>query len=186
MKDYNLIVFSAPSGSGKTTLVKHILKLFPDFVFSISATTRPKREKETNGIEYYFLSEKEFEEKIKNNEFVEWERFYDYYYGTLKKLIEEKIEQNKVVIFELDVKGALNLKKIYSDSVLIFISPPNFETLEQRLIERATESKMDLQKRLERAKLEMSFKDKFDYIVINDNLEKAQKEVLEIIKKEIN
>ncbi|MBN2571257.1 MAG: guanylate kinase [Ignavibacteriales bacterium] len=185
MKSYKLIVFSAPSGSGKTTLVKYILNKFPDFVFSISATTRPKRENEENGVEYFFHSEKEFEEKIKNNEFIEWERFYDYYYGTLKSFIEEKIEQEKVVIFELDVKGALNFKKIYPDSVLVFISPPDFETLEKRLTERATESKIDLIKRLERAKLEMSFKDKFDYIIMNDNLEKAKKEIIEIIKKEI-
>lgn len=180
-----LFVFSAPSGTGKTTIVRSILEAFPDLVFSVSATTRKKRDTEIDGKDYFFISEKEFENKIKNNEFVEWEKFYDYYYGTLISFIEDKLVASKSIVLEVDVKGALNIKKNYPNSVLIFIMPPSFEELKSRLFNRKTESEEDFKKRIYRAEMELSYKDKFDYVVINDNLERAKKEVLDIIKKEI-
>lgn len=185
-KKGKIIAISSPSGGGKTSVIKRILKDFPEIVFSISATTRPKRSNEVNGADYYFITEKEFEERIKKNEFIEWERFYDYYYGTLKSFVVNNINSGKSVLFEVDVKGALSLKKIYSDSCLIFIDPPSFEELFKRLKRRRTESEEDLQKRIDRAKMELSYKHKFDYIFVNDDLEKLYKNVKSLIKKIIN
>jgi len=178
-----ILVFSAPSGAGKTTIVKEILKAFPRIVFSISATTRPKRETETNGVEYFFLSEKEFENRIKKEDFIEWEKFYDYYYGTLKSFIIENIENGKTVLLELDVKGALTIKRLYPYAHLIYISPPSFEELVKRLRQRNTESESDFQKRIERAIMELSLKDKFDFIIDNLELETAISEAKSLVNK---
>ena len=178
-----LLVFSAPSGAGKTTIVKKILKEFPQIIFSISATTRPKREAETNGIEYFFLTEPEFQEKIINDEFIEWEKFYDYYYGTLKSFITGNIEAGKPVLLELDVKGALTIKRLYPYAHLIYISPPSFEELVNRLRQRNTESESDFMKRIDRAKMELSLKDQFDYIIENDELDTAIEEAKSLVKK---
>jgi len=180
-----LFVFSAPSGSGKTTIVKEVLYSFPNFVFSISATTRKKRPNEKDGVDYFFITEKEFLERIEKNEFVEWEKFYDYYYGTLKSQIDDNIKNGRHTVFEVDVKGAISIKKYYPEAVLIFIAPPSIEELKQRLIKRNTETEEDLKKRIERAEMELSFKDKFDYVVSNSDLEFAKKEVKKIIEKEI-
>jgi len=180
-----LYVFSAPSGSGKTTIVRDVLKNYPGFVFSISATTRKRRDTEKEGIDYFFISEKEFNEKINTGEFVEWEKFYDYYYGTLKSLVDNNLANGISTVFEVDVKGALSIKNAYKNSVLIFIAPPSIEALKDRLIKRNTETNEDLKKRIERAEMELSFKDKFDYVVSNVNLEEAKKEVKNIIEKEI-
>ena len=176
-----ILAVSAPSGTGKTTIVKQILKDFPDLVFSISATTRSKRSEETNGKEYFFITEEEFKEKINNEEFVEWERFYDYYYGTYKSFLEENIQQGKSVLLEIDVYGALNVKKIYPGAKLIFIYPPSYDELVNRLMNRKTESEEDFRKRIERAKMELSLKDKFDYLVENKDLKKAILETKSII-----
>ena len=181
-----IIAVSSPSGGGKTSVVKKILKDFPDIIFSVSVTTRPKRSNEVDGVDYFFVSEKEFEKKIKNNEFIEWERFYDYYYGTLKNLVEDNIKIGKSVLFEIDVKGALSLKRIYPESFLIFIDPPSHEELVTRLKNRKTESESDLQKRIDRAKMELSFKKDFDYIFVNDELQKVYKSVKSLIKEIIN
>jgi len=181
-----IIVVSAPSGAGKTTIVKNILKEFPEIVFSISATTRKKRKGETNSVEYFFITEEEFLQKIRDDEFIEWEKFYDYYYGSLKSFVNENVEQGKCVLFEVDVKGALSIKRIYPDSILIYILPPSLEELTKRLKNRMTETEEDLQKRIARAEMELSLKDEFDNIVINDELEKAISEVKEIIKNKIN
>lgn len=178
-------MFSAPSGSGKTTIVKEVLNSFPNFVFSISATTRKKRPNEKDGVDYFFITEKEFLERIEKNEFVEWEKFYDYYYGTLKSQIDDNIKNGRHTVFEVDVKGAISIKKYYPEAVLIFIAPPSIEELKQRLIKRNTETEEDLKKRIERAEMELSFKDKFDYVVSNSDLEFAKKEVKKIIEKEI-
>jgi guanylate kinase len=178
-----LLVFSAPSGAGKTTIVKKILKEFPQIIFSISATTRPKREAETNGIEYFFLTEPEFQEKIINDEFIEWEKFYDYYYGTLKSFITGNIEAGKPVLLELDVKGALTIKRLYPYAHLIYISPPSFEELVNRLRQRNTESESDFMKRIDRAKMELSLKGQFDYIIENDELDTAIEEAKSLVKK---
>mgnify|MGYP005840204975 CR=1 FL=1 len=186
MKKNKLFVFSAPSGSGKTTIVREILKIFPELVFSISSTTRKKRKKEIDVKYYFFISEEEFEKKILNNEFIEWEKFYDYYYGTLVEFIESQLQNSKSVVLEVDVKGALSIKKSYPQSVLIFIMPPSLEELKKRLLQRQTESHEDFLKRIHRAEMELSYKDKFDYIIVNDSLERAKNEVVEIIKNEIN
>ena len=181
-----IIAISAPSGTGKTTIIKNILMKYPEIVFSISATTRPKRPGEKNGIEYYFVSETEFLNKIENKEFVEWEKFYDYYYGTFKSTIEENINSGKSILLEIDVKGALSLKNIYPEAHLIYIMPPSFEELVKRLSERRTENEIDFKKRIQRAEMELSHKDRFDYLVINKDLNKAIKETSELIKKILN
>ena len=154
-------------------------------MFSVSATTRKKRFYEEDGKDYFFISEKEFEEKIKNNEFIEWEKFYDYYYGTLRSYVEKNLKEGKSIVLEVDVKGALNIKKNFPEAVLIFILPPSIEELKKRLKNRKTETEEDFNKRIERAKMELSFKNKFDYNVVNENLESAEKEVFEIIENEL-
>lgn len=181
-----IIAVSSPSGGGKTSVVKRLLKDFPSIVFSVSVTTRPKRSNEVNGADYFFVSDEEFEKKIANDEFIEWERFYDYYYGTLKSFVDDNINIGKSVLFEVDVKGALSLKKIYPESILIFIDPPSYEELISRLKNRNTESESDLQKRIDRAKMELSFKKDFDYIFVNDELNKVYKSVKSLIKEIIN
>ena len=178
-----LIVFSAPSGAGKTTIVKKILKEFPQIIFSISATTRPKRDSETNGLEYFFLTESDFKEKIENDEFIEWEKFYDYYYGTLKSFITGNLEAEKPVLLELDVKGALTIKRLYPYAHLIYISPPSFDELVKRLRQRNTENESDFVKRVVRAKMELGLKDQFDYVIENAELETAIKESKSLVKK---
>ena len=181
-----IIAVSSPSGGGKTSVVKQILKDFPDIVFSVSVTTRPKRSNEVKGVDYFFVNDEEFEKKIKHDEFIEWERFYDYYYGTLKSFVDDNISIGKSVIFEVDVKGAVSLKKIYPESFLIFIDPPSYEELVIRLKNRKTESESDLQKRIDRAKMELSYKQDFDYIFVNDELQKVYKSVKSLIKEIIN
>jgi guanylate kinase len=178
-----VIAVSAPSGAGKTTIVKKILNLYPDIVFSVSAVTRPKRDNETNGVEYLFISEEEFKKKIENGEFVEWEKFYDYYYGTFKSSIDENINSGKSVLIEIDVKGALSIKRIYPDAHLIYIMPPSYDELVNRLRNRKTETEVDFQKRIERAEMELSRKEQFDYIIVNEKLDNAIEETTVLIKK---
>ncbi|MBZ0179571.1 MAG: guanylate kinase [Melioribacteraceae bacterium] len=185
MKKGKLLVFSAPSGTGKTTIVRNLLDENPDWIFSISATTREKRGSEIDGKDYFFISEDEFINKINAGEFVEWERFYDYYYGTLKKIIDDHLQNGKIIVFEVDVKGALKIKNTYPDAVLIFIAPPSIPELKDRLRRRKTESEEDLKKRFDRIDLELSYKDKFDFLVVNDDLESAIKKIKEIVKKVI-
>ena len=182
-KKGKIIVFSGPSGGGKTTIVKEILKNLPEIVFSISTTTRPRRKTEKDGVEYFFISEAEFLKKIENNEFIEWEKFYDYYYGTYKSFVEENIDFGKPVLLELDVKGALTIKRLYPYSHLIYISPPSFEELERRLRQRQTESESDFVKRIDRAKMELSLKGKFDDIIENIKLDAAIAEAKSLVKK---
>jgi len=178
-----LVVFSAASGAGKTTIVKEILKEFPQIIFSISATTRPRRENERDGIEYFFLTEAEFRKMIENDEFIEWEEFYDYYYGTQKSFINGNIDAGKPVLLELDVKGALTIKRLYPYAHLIYISPPSFEELVKRLKQRNTESESDFKKRIDRAKMELSLKDQFEYIIENKDLNTAITEAKSLVKK---
>jgi guanylate kinase len=184
-KRKQLIVLSAPSGAGKTTLARFLLSSFPDFKFSISATTRKPRENEVNGRDYFFLSTEEFKELISKNELVEYEHIFDNYYGTLKSQVEKSLRNGETIVFDIDVKGALSIKKLYpEESLLIFIAPPSVEVLKQRLIARGTESPEELEKRLKRIEMELSLKDKFDYVIVNDDLEKAKKELIEIVQKE--
>ena len=182
-KKGKIFVVSSPSGGGKTTIVRRILSEFPEIIFSVSATTRPKRPDEIDGVHYFFLTEDQFFEKIKNDEFIEWERFYDYYYGTLKTFVIDNIQNGKSVLLEIDVKGALSVKKIFPDAILIFIDVPSFEELVNRLKKRKTESETDLQKRIDRAKMELSYKDKFDYIFVNKDLEEVTSQIKSLIKE---
>jgi guanylate kinase len=183
-----LYVIAAPSGAGKTTIVNEILKKNPELVFSVSATTRSKRDNEIDGRDYFFFTKDEFIKKIGNNELVEYEILFNGdYYGTLKSFIEENLQKGKDMIFDIDVNGALNIKKIYPDkSQLIFIMPPDIETLKERLKKRATESPVEINERIKRVDLEIGKANDFDYIVLNDNLEKAVSEVQNIIKNFTN
>lgn len=187
-KKGKIFAISAPSGTGKTTIVKRMLEEIPDLVYSVSATTRKKRSNEEHGSDYFFITEKEFLDKIKNEEFVEWEKVYDYYYGTFKYFITQNVDVGKNIIAEVDVKGALSLKNIFPEAILIFISPPSLEELVDRLTKRRTETDSDLLKRIERAKMELSQTDKFDHLIINNDLEKALAEtkslILSIVNKE--
>ncbi|MBA4310621.1 MAG: guanylate kinase [Chlorobiaceae bacterium] len=178
-----VIVISAPSGTGKTTILNSVLKEFPEIVFSVSATTRAKRNSEKDGVDYYFISEEKFLKMISDNEFLEWEKFYDYYYGTFKKFVEDTIKKGSSVIIEVDVKGAISIKNNYPDASLIFIEPPSVEELINRLKNRNTESESDFNKRVNRAKMELNQKDKFDYFVFNENLEEAIVNLKSLINK---
>lgn len=179
-----LFVIAAPSGAGKTTIVNEILKIHPEFIFSVSATTRNKRKGETNGKDYYFFTKEEFLEKIEKNELVEYEILFNQdYYGTLKSFVDGNLQNGRNVIFDVDVKGALAIKSIYKEkAVLIFIMPPDIETLKERLKNRATESQNQINERIRRVDLEIGKANHFDYIVLNDNLKKAVSEVNNIIK----
>lgn len=168
------LIFSAPSGSGKTTIVRHLLNTNPDLGFSISASTRDRRGRtEENGKDYYFLTPQEFKEKIDRNEFIEWEEVYEgNFYGTLKSEIDRIWESGKNVIFDVDVKGGLNLKKYFGDKALaVFVKVPSVDVLKERLTDRGTESDESLSRRLFKAKFEMGFEDKFDTVLVNENLE---------------
>lgn len=170
-----LIIFSAPSGAGKTTIVHHILKVFPQIEFSVSACSRPKRAGETEGEDYYFLSVEEFRNKIQNNEFVEWQEVYkDNYYGTLKTEVERIWAKNHVVIFDVDVVGGLNLKNTYGANALsVFVKAPSIQHLEERLRKRETETQESIARRMAKAEKEMAYAEKFDAIVLNDNILRA-------------
>lgn len=173
------IIFSAPSGSGKTTIVKHLLKNNTDLGFSISASTRDKRGRsEEHGKDYYFLTPEEFKSKIDSNEFIEWEEVYaGNFYGTLKSEIQRIWDEGKNVIFDVDVKGGINLKKYFGDKALaVFVKVPSMEVLTERLKERGTESEESLSRRLFKAKFEMTFQDKFDVVLVNEDLQKSLNE----------
>ena len=186
MPEAKLIVISAPSGCGKTTIVREIFKRHPGLKFSVSATTRKQRNGEVNGRDYFFLSKEEFEKRIQHEDLVEWEKIYDNYYGTLKSEVDSALQAGTTMMFDIDVKGALNVKKKYpNDAVLIFIEPPSFEILRQRLVNRKTETEEVVRKRLERVPMELEKGKEFDFRVVNDKLEKAIDEVDTIIKKTI-
>ncbi len=184
-KKAKLIIISAPSGAGKTTLVKHIMKTLPNLAFSISATNRKPRYGEIDGKDYYFLTTDEFHRKIKEGAFVEWEEVYEnQFYGTLITEVERIRKLGKSVVFDVDVKGGLNIKKVYgNDALAIFIKPPSIEILKKRLQQRSTEDEKSLQKRLARTKLELAFAPKFDVVLVNDDLETAKNEVVYVVKK---
>ncbi len=178
------VIISAPSGAGKTTIVNHLLRKGLGLEFSISATTRAPRGKEENGKEYYFISVEDFWEKIRNNEFAEWQEVYSgQFYGTLKSEIERIWAGKKHVIFDVDVKGGINLKNIFGNKAIsIFIMPPSIRELEKRLLSRATDNRSKIKMRVEKAVQEMKLADNFDHIVINNNLEQAQNDVFEMVK----
>jgi guanylate kinase len=179
-----ILIFSAPSGSGKSTIINQLLQENLGLEFSISATSRPPRGKEQNGVEYYFLSTEEFREKIKNNEFVEYEEVYGgRFYGTLKSEITRIQSKGNIPVFDVDVVGGINIKKMYGEEAKsIFIMPPSIAVLRQRLEGRGTDTPEVIEERLQKAEWEISHQSEFDYIVVNDDLEKAIEEVRQIIK----
>jgi guanylate kinase len=176
-----IVIFSAPSGAGKTTIVRHLLKNFEQFGFSISACTRSQRPYEIDGKDYYFISLQEFQQKIKENAFVEWEEVYNgSFYGTLKMEVKRLLDLGKVVLFDVDVKGGIALKNYFDkDALSIFVAPPSLEILENRLRQRKTDSEESIQKRLEKCKYEMTFSTQFDVIlennILNDTLESVER-----------
>lgn len=183
-----LIIFSAPSGAGKSTLVQHLLQCGFGMEFSISATSRPPRGTEKNAVEYYFLTEDEFRQRIENKEFLEYEEVYPgKFYGTLRSEVNRITMQNKNVVFDVDVVGGLNIKQEYGDNALsIFIAPPTVEALRQRLIGRATDTEEMIEKRVSKAEFEMSFAHKFDVIIVNDDLQIAKSEAEKVISDFLN
>jgi guanylate kinase len=188
MPQNKAIIVSAPSGSGKTTIVKYLLSNISQLKFSISATSRQKRDNEQDGVDYYFLSHHDFVEKIEHDEFVEWEEVYDgSYYGTLKSEVSRIWDEGHYIIFDVDVQGAIHLKKYFRDKGLsLFIRVKDQKVLEKRLRQRGTENEHDLRKRIKKATSEMKFESKFDRIIVNDSLEIAQKESEKVVRSFLN
>ena len=179
-----LVIFSAPSGAGKTTIVRQLLTEISKLEFSVSVASRPKRPNEIDGKDYYFIPVDEFKQKIKDNEFLEWEEVYENnFYGTLKSEVDRIWESGNHVIFDVDVVGGLNIKKYYGDRALaLFVMPPSVEELEKRLRNRSTESESDLKRRIEKARYEMTFAPQFDKVIVNDDLEKAVTEAKFVVE----
>ena len=179
-----VLIISAPSGAGKSTLVNHLLKSGFPLAFSISATSRKPRGNEVNGREYYFIRTAEFRRKIKAGEFVEWQEVYEnHYYGTLKKEIDRVIKEGMIPLFDVDVKGGINLKKIFGDSALaLFIMPPSVEELKARLIKRGMDTAEDINMRVEKAFCEILLADNFDRVIVNDDLDTACSEIRAVVK----
>jgi guanylate kinase len=184
MKRGKLIVISAPSGSGKTTIARAIMQKYPGMLFSVSATTRPPRAGEVEGRDYFFLSKEEFQRRVATGDLVEWEEIYGNFYGTLKSEVDRALRQGTIMLFDVDVKGALSIKKTYpDDSVLIFIKPPSFEALQERLLNRKTEDDTTIRRRLDRVPMELEKGSQFDWQVVNDDLKIAVAKVDEIIRE---
>lgn len=183
-----LIIFSAPSGSGKSTIINYLLTQNLNLAFSISATSRPPRGAEQNGVEYFFLTPDEFRQRIANDEFLEYEEVYqDRFYGTLKAQVEAQLAAGQNVVFDVDVVGGCNIKKFYGERALsVFIQPPSVEALRKRLTGRATDAPEVIESRVAKAEYELGFASKFDTIIVNDDLETAKAEALEVITRFLN
>lgn len=179
-----IIVISAPSGAGKTTLGGLLKKDFPDMYRSVSCTTRSARNNESNGKDYIFVSEEEFKEKVRNNEFAEWAEVHGSLYGTPRNLLEENLANGKDVLLDIDVQGAEKIRKLYPYGLFIFIMPPSVETLKSRLLGRQTENPASLEKRLKKAEKEMECYSRYNYTIVNEDLKKAGEELKGIIEKE--
>ncbi|MDP4239176.1 MAG: guanylate kinase [Bacteroidota bacterium] len=180
-----LIIFSAPSGAGKSTIVQHVLGCGFNMAFSVSATSRAPRGSEVHGVDYYYLTPDEFRSKIRHNEFLEYEEVYpNSFYGTLRSEVERITGDGKNVVFDIDVLGGLNIKKQYDEQALaLFIAPPSIEVLHQRLVSRGTDSPEMIAKRIGKAEFELSFAPQFDRVIVNDDLDKAKKEVEQAIRE---
>jgi guanylate kinase len=181
-----IVVISAPSGAGKTSIAHEILRRNPTLRFSISATTRPMRTGEQHGRDYFFLPADEFRRRVDAGEFVEWEEIYGNYYGTLQSEVDAAMVQGKHLLFDVDVKGALSIKRKYPQALLIFISPPSAAVLEERLRARLTEDATTLARRLDRVPMELAQAPKFDCRVVNDSLERASGEVQQIVEDHLS
>jgi len=179
-----LIVVSGPAGVGKGTIVRSMMENDPKFVLSISATSRIPRTNEIEGINYYFKTREQFEEMIKNDELIEWVEYCGNYYGTPRDLVCSEIEKGKIVILEIEVDGALNVKRLFPDCVLCFIIPPDFSELEKRLRGRGTDTEESIIKRLGRAKDEFKYIENYDYLVLNDSIENAAQRIFSIVQAE--
>ena len=180
----NFITISAPSGSGKTTLCKALQLVEPEIEWSISYTTREKRSIEENGVDYFFISEEEFEELIIQGHFLEWQNVHGFYYGTSVSNLENAIKNDKIMLIEMDVKGSMSIKKLFPDQTFsIFIMPPSISQLRERLRSRGTDSERRINIRLKRFKEEMEFREKFDYVMINEDLDLAKIELQKTINK---
>ena len=190
MKTGKLLIFSAPSGSGKSTIVQWLMNHHPELnlYFSISCTSRPPRGTEQDGVEYFFLSPEEFRQRIEDNEFLEYEEVYrDRFYGTLKAQVERQLADGQNVLFDVDVKGGINIKHFYGDRAMsLFIQPPSVEELRRRLVGRGTDTPEAIENRLAKAEYELTFAPQFDHIVVNDNLETAEQETLQLIEQFLN
>lgn len=178
-----LIIFSAPSGSGKSTIINYLLTCNLNLAFSISATSRPPRGTEKNGVEYFFLTPEEFKRRIAANEFLEYEEVYtDRFYGTLKSQVEKQLEAGQNVVFDVDVVGGCNIKKFYGDRALsVFIQPPSIDELRARLNGRGTDTPEVIEDRIAKAQFELGYADKFDVVIVNDELGKAKAEALKVV-----
>lgn len=178
-----IIIITAPSGAGKTSITRYLLGKYPQLAFSVSAATRQPRGNEQDGVDYYFISEAEFQERIHNKEFMEWEMVYEgKYYGTLKSEMERLWKQNKVAMLDIDVKGAIHVQKQYPEnSISIFIEPPSVDELKKRLIGRGIDSEDTINTRLNKANYELSFKHSFDKVIVNDNLDRACAETEQVV-----
>jgi len=183
MSKGTLFVISSPSGGGKSTIISRLLKNDKNLKYSVSATTRKPRKGEVNGIDYYFLSENEFKEKIKKGEFLEWAEVHNNYYGTLRSQIENTLNRGHNVILDIDVQGGSSVKKIMPEAVLIFLMPPSLEELEKRLRNRGTDSEEDIKKRLENARHEIDQSSKYDFKVVNNEISETVTMVEKIIKQ---
>lgn len=181
-----IIIITAPSGAGKTSITRHLLKTFPSrLAFSVSATTRKKREYEEDGLHYHFISVDDFKDKIKKNEFIEWEMVYEgKYYGTLRSELQKIWDEGKAPLLDIDVNGAMHVQRRYPDqSLSVFIEPPSIEELKRRLESRGTETPESLATRLNKAAYEISFKDQFDKVIVNDDLDRACKKAEQIVRE---
>jgi len=186
-KKGKVIVIVAPSGSGKTTIANMLLEEFERIKFSTSATTRKPRKGEQNGREYYFLSDREFQKKVEEGGFLEWEEYSGNRYGTLQSEVDKLVESGYFPLLDIEVKGALNVQEIYGpDCVTIFIKPPSLEELKRRLIGRESETEETIKSRLEIARKEMKYADRFDHVVVNDDLQEAYRRVKEIVTRFIH
>ena len=182
---HKLVLFCGPSGSGKTTIVHHLMSLFPNLRFSISVTTRPRRDTEQHGKDYYFMTPAEFREKIALGEFLEWEEVYqDRFYGTLKAEVERILADGHVALFDVDVEGGLQIRKHFGRQLLdVFVMPPSVDELHRRLVTRATESEDSLLKRLSKAEKELGYAYRFNHIIVNTDLSKAKEEAVSLIQR---
>lgn len=184
MEKGRLIIISGPSGSGKTTICNRLLRLLPNMEYSVSFTTRSPRDREKNGIDYFFISKEEFQRRIKKGSFLEYARVFDNYYGTSKDWVIERIHQGKDILLSIDVQGAAQIKKNFPKAILIFLILPSLKVLEERLRRRATDHPEEIEKRLEKAKEEMAQVGNYDFVVINDRVELSVKRIKNIIQHE--